>query len=586
MAIWKRDSAFDYRRKNRGKAVKTVVQVGVLLVVAGLIYQAVFNTSTYSEPNQGTWSSDKGFVALSYFGVGRSGTPKLIAKNELDQQLKALHDQGYRTISQQDILDYYNKGKPLPDKALFLSFEDGRNDSALFAEPLLEKYNDKATFLSYAGKLGNGDNKFVQAKDMLKMQKTGYWELGSNGYRLSYINVFDNDGQFLGQKTEKEMKNKSKVAYYNHYLMDFIRDENMIPTEDRKQMEARIAKDYKLMKDTYTSKLGFVPGLYMIMHANSLQDGTNPLVTDANERHIEGMFNMHFAREGAAFNGKSGSLYDLTRVQPAPYWSTNHLLMKIRKDSGQAMTYIDGESDRASHWDTSTGAAEFRENEIVLTSPAGQEGLAYLKGSDGLSDVAVTAKLSGNVVGKQSLYLRYDKAGDAYVRVVLADNEIAVEQKKAGQAAERLFGTKLDDVSWNEEDLALSRAAVYTKVQANAGLAPDNDIPVNIQQTRKVGVELAGGKLSLKVDGKELLSGRDIDASIAKGGVALSSEASKQNEKDDIYDGHFVNVTVKTIGNGGEQKLFYRNTNEGLQGVISSAKHGFNKVVDWFIDTF
>ena len=66
----------------------------------------------------------------------------------------------------------------MPDKALYLSFEDGRNESALFAQPPLEKYNYKATFLSYADKMGNSERKFLQPKDMLKMTRTGYWELG------------------------------------------------------------------------------------------------------------------------------------------------------------------------------------------------------------------------------------------------------------------------------------------------------------------------------------------------------------------------------------------------------------------------
>lgn len=628
MGIWTKGSAGDVRRKNRWKAVKTVVQAVVLLVVAGLIYRAVWGGGTYAEPDKGTWSNDKGFIALSYFGVGRSGTPKLIAKDELNRQLKALHDQGYRTISQQDILDYYAKGTPLPDKALFLSFEDGRNDSALFAQPLLERYNDKATFLSYAGKLGNGDNKFLQANEMLKMQKTGYWELGSNGYRLSYINVFDKDGDFLGQRTESGMKNKSTVAYYNHYLMDFVRDENMIPTENRQQMEARIAKDYDLMKDVYTKKLGAVPGLYMIMHANSLGNGMNPLVTAINEKEIEGLFAMHFAREGVAFNGKGGNVYDLTRVQPQPYWSTNHLLMKIGKDTGQAMTFVRGEKSRASDWTTAAGAAFFDENEIVLTSPAGSAGLMALNGSETYGDVAVTAKLEGNVVGKQGLYLRYDGATDSYVRVVLADNEIAVEQKKPGEGVERLFAAKLSDVNWDEEDLALSKAAVYTKAQTAAGLgaaggdgagngdgdgngksggngdgksggngegksevsgnggSEDQDIPVNVRKTRDVGVELVGGKLTLKIDGKTLLSDRAIDSSIGRGGIALSAEASKANEKDDIYDGHFVNVTVKAIDADGSRDVLYRDTNEGLQGAINGVKHTVGRVVDWVIETF
>nr|WP_236841186.1 polysaccharide deacetylase family protein [Brevibacillus formosus] len=159
-------------------------------------------------------------------------------------------------------MDFYKKKKPLPDKALFLAFEDGRNDSSLFAQPLLEKYNFKATALSYGNKMGNSENKFLQPEDMKKMMENGFWELGSNGYRLTYINVFDDQGNLIGVKDENELTNKTKVGYYNHYLMDFIRDSNMIPMEDRSKMEARINEDYKLMNDTYMDQLGFVPGAW------------------------------------------------------------------------------------------------------------------------------------------------------------------------------------------------------------------------------------------------------------------------------------------------------------------------------------
>ncbi|MDU2238981.1 MAG: polysaccharide deacetylase family protein [Paenibacillus sp.] len=270
MAQKKRNTVLNVRRKNRRKRIRVFLQAAILLILGTLLYHAVFDVKTYEAPDKSAWNQKRGFIALSYFGVGRNGTAKLVAKSQLDEQLKALHDQGYRTISQQDILDFYAKGAPLPDKALFLAFEDGRNDSGLFAEPLLEKYNFKATFLSYADKMGNSERKFVQPKDMLDMAKTGFWELGTNGYRLSYINIFDKDGRFIGMKDEKELTDKAKVAYYNHYLMDFIRDENMIPVENRAQMEARIDSDYKAMKDAYTNSLGYVPSIYMIMHANAL----------------------------------------------------------------------------------------------------------------------------------------------------------------------------------------------------------------------------------------------------------------------------------------------------------------------------
>lgn len=583
----RRNTALNYRRKNRVKSIKAVIQLAIIAACVYLLAGVFMNTKHYKEPDRSNWTSDKGFIALSYFGVDRSGSPKLISKSELNEQLQALKDQGYVTISQQDVLDYYTKGKKLPDKALFLSFEDGRNDSGLFAEPLLEKYNFKATMLTYADKMGHGQRKFLQPNDLKKMMNSGYWELGSNGYRLAYINVVDSEGNFIGVKDESELRNKMKIDYYNHYLMDFIRDSDMIPVENRQQMEARINADYELMKKVYTDKFGFVPGVYMIMHANSLNMNMNPLVSQANETNIEKLFQMHFNREGNALNGPSGNLYDLTRVQAQPYWSTNHLLMKIGEDTGDSMHFVTGDKKQAGDWQTLAGAAEFDGSRIVLTSTPGGAGTLMLNGSENDKDIELDASLSGNVVGRQSLYLRYDREHDSYVRVTLDNNEVIVEQKKPGQEPERLFKTELNAVDWQETDLALNKASDYTKAETSqVDLTEETQYPVNIRNTRKFAVSVQGDKLSVRVDGSLLLENQAIDGGIASGSVALESAYHEQGDNDNIYDGVFEDVQVKAVTADGEGGVLYSNRLTGVRKIEDAASHVFNSTLDWVMDTF
>ncbi|MNO29873.1 Poly-beta-1,6-N-acetyl-D-glucosamine N-deacetylase precursor [compost metagenome] len=582
-----KNSALNVRKKNVKKVVKTVVQTIILIALVAVLINTIFDIQRYKEPDKTAWSQNQGFIAVSYFGVGRSASAKLVAKSQLDEQLKALYDQGYETISQQDIIDFYTKGTALPQKALFLSFEDGRNDSSLFAQPLLEKYNYKATFLSYANKMGNSDRKFLQPKDMLKMAKTGYWELGTNGYRLTYINIFDNDGRYIGVKDENELTNKENIEYYNHYLMDFIRDENMIPIEDRDQMEERINGDYQQMHDIYSDKLGYVPSVYMIMHANALGDGMNRLVLNANETNIHNLFQMHFNREGQALNNKDKDIYDLTRIQPASYWSTNHLLMKIRKDTGQTMEFVRGDETEADKWNMLGGVAEFKENTITLTSPPAGAGKMYLKGSTDESDVRVAVKAAGNVVGQQSIYLRYDKVKDSFVRVVLENNEIVVEQKKSGSAVEQLFTEPLDEVLWKEEDLAFDKASVYSKEQTASGASDEDEYPINIRNTRDIEVSIEGQSLKLWIDKQALLEDQKIDSSITSGGIALEAKYNEQNEKDDIYDGVFEDLQVTSLGEKKDQPSFkYSLKPSGVDGVFSRVKKAVNTAINWAIETF
>ncbi|WP_239614051.1 polysaccharide deacetylase family protein [Cohnella mopanensis] len=583
-----KNNALNYRKKNRMKVVKSISQFAFLLFVGFILFQVLVDIKKYEEPDRSKWTNDKGFIAISYFGVSRTGTPKLIAKQQLDQQLKALKDQGYVAISQQDILDYYDKGKKLPDKAMFLSFEDGRNDSSLFAQPLLEKYNFKATFLSYANKMGNSDRKFLQPGDMKKMMKNGYWELGSNGYRLSYINVIDSDGQFIGMKDENELRNKMNIDYYNHYLMDFIRDSNMIPVENRAEMEARITADYTQMNKIYTDKLGFVPNVYMIMHANAMNGSMNRLVSDVNLANIQQIFKMHYNREGDSFNSLSDSKYDLTRIQPASYWFTNHLLMKIREDTAQEMNFVLGDESRAKDWTVVHGAAQYIDNRIALTSEPSGKGLLELKNSEKYEDIQLSTSLNGNVVGKQTLYARYNRQQDSYIRATVSNNRLIVEQKLPFKSAEKLYDEELDEVHWNESELALNKATVYSKEQTSViDLTEEQQYPVNINNTRKITLSLIGDKISVTVDKQQLLADRVIDGSIRTGSVAIESEYHEQNEKDDIYDGVFDDVKVVALGtNGQQQATLYSNSFVGVQKFVSRMQRAFDTTIDWMIDTF
>lgn len=589
MGEGKRSPALNYRRKNRRKVSRAIIQLGILILLGCLLVKAIFTVQYYEEPVQAEWDNHEGFVAVSYFGVNRSGSPKLVAKNQLNQQLDALYDQGFVTISQQDLLDFYQQGKALPDKALYLSFEDGRNDSSLFAQPLLERYNFKATMYTYGNKFGNSENKFLQAADLKKMERSGYWELGSNGFRLAYINIFDKDGLYIGKKEENELENKANIESYNHYLMDFIRDENMIPLEDRDEMEARITADYDLMKQSYEEHMEFMPKSYMMMHANSLYQGMNPLVADVNDENIKKLYGMHFNREGVSYNKQDADLYNLTRLQPQPYWYTNHLLMRIQKDSGMSMKFVVGDEKRAQQWKLVSGAAQFINSKIALTSPAAEPGRLVLKDSDSYQDIQLTATLDGNVVGKQSVYARYDESNQSYVKVTLDTNNLIVTEKKSGQEAVTKALIPLDQVSWSSKDVAFDKATVYSLEQSLAGRSEAEElaIPINIKQTRELTISIQGNKLNVDVDQEPWIKDLTIDSSIAQGAVALESEYTEQDGNDDIYDGVFEDIVIRELhAEDEEMPELFNNKLTGLEAVVYRVKHSFDTVIDWAIDTF
>ena len=68
----------------------------------------------------------------------------VISPEDLERDLKYIKDNGYTTITDLDLIDYCEKGTPLPEKPIMLTFDDGHLSYQEYAVPLLKKYNMKA----------------------------------------------------------------------------------------------------------------------------------------------------------------------------------------------------------------------------------------------------------------------------------------------------------------------------------------------------------------------------------------------------------------------------------------------------------
>lgn len=576
-------TALNHRRKNRHKGIRSALQFGILAFLAYVIVHAVFFIKSYESSALET-SNHEGFIALSYFGVDRNGNTKYISKSELEKQLTVLNEQGFQTISQDQILDYYENGTPLPEKALFLSFEDGRNDSAIFAQKSLEELNYKATMFTYADKMDTEDPKFLKPDHLSAMIRSGYWELGSNGYRLSYINAFGPDGNYLGELDEAEISDKTKMEYYNHYLMDFLKDEFLIPKESYEEMKDRIRVDYGKMQDIYTAEFGFMPNAYAIMHANSLHNNMNPLVAQVNDTEISNRFSLHFNRDRQAFNGKDGNLMDLNRLQVAPYWPVNHLLMKVHSDSGMPVTFIEGDEETAGKWRISNGAAEYKEGQIILTSYPGEEVTATLEeripsGSE------VRVDLNGNVMGRQSVILQ--GAGEQAIILSLEKNRLDLIRRQEGE--EQVLSTyPLEEISWDNEDYAFNKATDYTYMDTQNGSRIDReDYPSNLKNDRSMKLSLGHEFLRVEMDG---LDGLTVDLAgfdfkkgyrISMAGSGIDRTTSHERYENPIYDAIFTDLLIT-----GEKGIIYSGIPTKRERLQREMNEKLNEVVDFFIETF
>ncbi len=68
----------------------------------------------------------------------------VISPDQFEQDLKYIKENGYETVTMNEVIAYVNGNGSLPKKPIVLTFDDGYYNNFLYIYPLLKKYNCKA----------------------------------------------------------------------------------------------------------------------------------------------------------------------------------------------------------------------------------------------------------------------------------------------------------------------------------------------------------------------------------------------------------------------------------------------------------
>jgi peptidoglycan/xylan/chitin deacetylase (PgdA/CDA1 family) len=116
----------------------------------------------------------------------------VISTKQFESDLKYLKDNGYESISMQQVIDYKEKGTKLPEKPVMITFDDGFESFYTYAYPLLQKYQTKAV-LSITGV---DVDKYSQVNDhnlryshltwdeVVELSKCDLIEIGNHTYNM------------------------------------------------------------------------------------------------------------------------------------------------------------------------------------------------------------------------------------------------------------------------------------------------------------------------------------------------------------------------------------------------------------------
>ena len=110
---------------------------------------------------------------LMYHSIGDAKlNPYVVSTDRLNMDMQYLKDNGFTTLSSDELYDFMVKNKPIPQKSILITFDDCYEDNYTNAYPILKKYNFKATIFVITGYVDKG-KQFLSSTQLKEMQKNG-----------------------------------------------------------------------------------------------------------------------------------------------------------------------------------------------------------------------------------------------------------------------------------------------------------------------------------------------------------------------------------------------------------------------------
>lgn len=179
-------------------------------------------------------ASKIGVPILIYHGIvdeiDQSDNANITTEN-FKKQISALKENGYSSITTRELLSFYNGESGLPKKPVLITFDDGRKDSVLNGNPILEEFGFKAVMFVVTEKQEIKDNFFLSWEELNMMQKSGRWDIQAHGYKYHDFIPIDNkrnQGHFASNKMwlEKEDRLETNDEYEKRLFNDLNKVKN------------------------------------------------------------------------------------------------------------------------------------------------------------------------------------------------------------------------------------------------------------------------------------------------------------------------------------------------------------------------
>ena len=157
--------------------------------------------------------------------------PYVLPEPKFEEQMYYLAEQGYRVISLEDFVSFVKDKKPLPEKSIVITFDDGHISNYLKAYPILKKWGFKAVFFIITSSVGMPG--MLTWEQIQEMADNGM-EIGSHTVthsppstltRAELIRELGESKKILEERLGREVRwLSSPTGYYNRTIEVIARD--------------------------------------------------------------------------------------------------------------------------------------------------------------------------------------------------------------------------------------------------------------------------------------------------------------------------------------------------------------------------
>ncbi|GAA0728744.1 polysaccharide deacetylase family protein [Clostridium malenominatum] len=146
--------------------------------------------------------NDKGIPVLMYHSINyEKGNELMVPKENFREQMNYLKDNGYTTLTLNELYNFFLNNKPVPEKSVVITFDDGYKDNYTNAYPILKEFNFKAVVFVITNNMNNHKN-FITSEQALELDNNGI-EIQSHTVNHERLSTLDYNSQL---KTLKESK--------------------------------------------------------------------------------------------------------------------------------------------------------------------------------------------------------------------------------------------------------------------------------------------------------------------------------------------------------------------------------------------